>query len=123
MLHHYDLEICEISIYDNYVVNQIKEGIHIEVPDIESLEILINKHIKNQPFIYISNRVHSYSFDPLVHDCINKIQNLVTTIIVTNDKTKQGIVEFEKRFSNKEIMIYERLEDAISWTHTYFNKK
>ena len=120
MLHYYDLEICEISIYDNYVINQIKEGIHIEVPHVESLEALINKHLKNQPFIYISNRVHSYSFDPLVHQSINKIENLIATAIITNDKTKQDIVQFEKRFSNKKIMIYESLEEAISWVHTFF---
>jgi hypothetical protein len=122
MLHHYDLEICKISIYDNYVINQIKEGVHIEVPHVESLEALINKHVKNQPFIYISNRVHSYSFDPLVHESINKIENLIATAIITDDKAKQDIVQFEKRFSNKKIMVYKSLEDAISWVHAFFDK-
>ncbi|MEP0262357.1 hypothetical protein [Dokdonia sp.] len=123
MLHQYDLEICKISIYENYVINQIKEGIHLEVLHVESLSILINKHIKNRPFIYISNRINSYSFDPLVHDSINKIENLIALVIITNDKTKQGIVQFEKQFSNKTLMIYEHLDEAISWAKDFFDKK
>jgi len=122
MLKHYDLDICTISIYENYVINQIKEGIHLETDQVESLEKLINKHINHRPFVYISYRKNSYSFDPLVHTSINKIKNLKTFIIITDDKAKINIVEFEKRFSKKKLLVVESLEEAISCVDDFFNK-
>ncbi|WP_299684145.1 hypothetical protein [uncultured Dokdonia sp.] len=121
MLKHYDLDICSMSIYENYVINQIKEGIHLETDHVESLEKLINKHLNYQPFVYISYRTNSYSFDPLVHVHINKIKNLKTFIIITDDKTKLDIVAFEKRFSKKKLIVTESLEDAIAWVEKFFN--
>lgn len=122
MLKHYDLDICSMSIYENYVINQIKEGVHLETDQVESLEKLINKHINYRPFVYISYRKNSYSFDPLVHISINKIENLKIFIIITDDKTKLDIVEFEKRFSKKKLIVVESLEEAITWIDTSFNK-
>ncbi|GGG09665.1 hypothetical protein GCM10011344_07840 [Dokdonia pacifica] len=122
MLKQYDLDICTMSIYENYVINQIKEGVHLEIDHVESLEKLINKHINYQPFVYISFRKNSYSFDPLVHHSINNIKNLKTFIIITDDKAKLNIVEFEKRFSEKNLLVVESLDEAISCVNEIFNK-
>ena len=73
--------------------------------------------------MFIFHRANSYSFDPLVHTSINKIKNLKTFIVITDDKTKLNIVELEKLFSNKKLMVYEKLDEAVSWVKLHFNKK
>ncbi len=123
MISHYDLEICEISIYKNYVINKFKEGAHLEVHQALSLKTLINNDLNNQPYVYISNRINSYSFDPMVYNVINDVENMLVMIVITNSKTKQDIVQFEKRFSKKKLMIFEHLDNAISWVKEYFKKK
>lgn len=123
MLYQYNLDICNISIYKNYVINQINEGVHMEVYHVESLEALINKHLDSTPFIYISNRTNSYSFDPLVYESINKIENLIAMVIITSDKTKQEIVQLEKLFSKKKLLTFEHVDLAVSWVKEYFKKK
>lgn len=123
MLYQYNLDICNISIYKNYVINQINEGVHMEVHHVESLEALINKHLDSTPFIYISNRTNSYSFDPLVYESINKIENLIAMVIITSDKTKQDIVQLEKLFSKKKLLTFEHVDVAVTWVKEYFKKK
>jgi len=115
-----DLKTSKVFIGDNYVINQIKEGVHIEVEQIYLVEKLIKQHLPNTPFIYISDRKYSYSVNPMTYKSISNIENMEAFIVVTYDKTKLTLVNFEKQFYDKTFMVFEHIDDAIAWTKDYF---
>ena len=64
---------------------------------------------------YISNRVTSYSVNPLVYKEVEKMSNLVAIAIIPNDLKMRQSAEFEKQFFNKPFEIFNNLTDAINW--------
>lgn len=52
--------------FDGLVISEMKEGIVLEW-EMAELGVLAAKEIfkENQPIVYISNRIHNYSVDPL----------------------------------------------------------
>ena len=120
MSYNYDLKTCTVLIEENYVVNQVKEGVHVEIEQIKLVHELIEKHLGNNPYIYISDRKFSYSVNPLVYNFISTIKNMEVVITVIDNKTKLAFAQFENQFYNKTIMIFEHLEDATSWVKNYF---
>ena len=122
MLHYYDLKISETFIYENYLINQIKEGIHIEPCHAKLLKEVLEKHFTNTPMIYISNRMNSYSVDPMIYKKISKYENLIAMAIVVYDKSRLDVAEIERQFFEKTFMIFESLKDAIVWTYQELEK-
>jgi len=116
----YDLKTSKVFITDNYVINQIKEGVHVEIEQIDLVEKLIKQHLPSSPFIYISDRKYSYSINPMTYKSISEIENMEAFIVVTHDKTRLALVNFEKQFYDKTLMVFEHLEDAITWAENYF---
>jgi hypothetical protein len=53
----FDFDICTLIIYDNYVINVIKERVHLEVHDVKFLEDVIRNELGDKHFIYIIVRI------------------------------------------------------------------
>ena len=122
MLHYYDLGISEVFIHENFLINQIREGKHIEPKHVELLEEVIKKHFAVKNVVYISNRVHSYSINPLTYGHVASIKNLVAlAIIATNEKAKKA-AEFERGFYSKPFKIVDTLTEAVAWTYEELEK-
>ena len=66
-------------------------------------------------FVYITNRVNSYSVDPSVYFDISKLKTLVGFAVVSKDYTAKSNAEIEKLFLNKPMEVFDVLEDAITW--------
>ncbi|MDY8134069.1 hypothetical protein [Aquimarina sp. 2201CG5-10] len=113
----YDLDIGSAYFYENFVVTEIKEGIVINFEKAAKLFQLGKQYYGNKtPFVYISNRIHSYSFEPTAHFKSTELfPNLKGVAVVTYDPVKNKIAELEQAFINKPTSIFYNLEEAIDW--------
>ena len=122
MLHYYDLEISEVFIHENFLVNQIREGKHIEPSHADLLEEVINKHFSVRKVVYISNRVNSYSVNPLTYGNVASIENLVAMAVVAPEEKARKAAEFERGFYSKPFKIVDTLTEAVAWTYEELEK-
>lgn len=117
MLHYYDLKISEVFIYENYLINQIREGTHIEPDHTKILQEALDTHFRDKPLVYIANRVNSYSVDPFTYNYVAKMENLVALAIVTYTERGREIAQFEKDFYSKPFRICDTVTEAIAWSY------
>lgn len=106
----------QITFYESYLIVVINEGVIID--DDLNFEItqLIIDYYKERPFIYITNRVNSYSINPRVYEYTSLIDSLKAFVIVSNNETHTENVEVEKIFLKKPIKIFSNIETAVEWT-------
>ena len=112
------LDIGLAYFYKNYVITEIKEGIVLNFEKAAKLFQLGKQYYGNKtPFVYISNRVNSYSFEPTAHfKSSDLFPNLKGVAVVTYDPVNKEVAELEQAFLNKPASIFYNLEDAINWT-------
>ncbi len=111
------LDFCDITIYDNYMVVVMKEGMDI-TPDYNSVLVEItNTYFPKQPFVYITHRIHSYSVDPKIYFETAKIENLKGFAVVSNKYQAKVNAQIEQMFFSKPFEIFTDLEDAIEWAN------
>ncbi|GGD94621.1 hypothetical protein [Planktosalinus lacus] len=105
----------ELSIFDNFIIAVIKEGVNLTIDDNESLIDVAEKYFKNRPFAYITNRIYSYSVNPKIYLETSKIENLVAFAVVSQNNLSISNAEFEKQFLTKPHKSFNKLIDAINW--------
>ncbi|WP_431135513.1 hypothetical protein [Psychroserpens mesophilus] len=117
MFHYYDIGHAEVFVFDDFLIKQVKEGVTIDMEKVDDFRHILNKHFDNKNMAYISNRVTSYSVNPLVYKEAEKISNMVAiAIIPANDKMRTS-VEYESQFYDKPFGIFDNLTEAIKWIH------
>ena len=117
MFHYYDLEYCETFIFDEFLVNQIREGVTITPEHNLKLKEIIDRHFKNRPVVYISNRIFSYSVDPITYIGTSKISNLLGIAIVADTDINIKNALYEGTFYNNQFQVFKTLSEAIQWAH------
>ncbi len=109
------LSFCTIEIYEHTIVGTIDDGVDLTLEkSSEIIEVAIN-HFKSEPFVYIANRRHSYSVDPIIYKYNSELKNLKGFAIVI-DNLYDNTIEIEKIFSHKPIDTFESLDDALAWS-------
>jgi hypothetical protein len=71
--------------------------------------------------VYVSNRIKSYSVDPLIYHKIEDIPNLLAIAIVPKTEIMRKNAEYERKFYHKPYGIFDSLRDAILWTDQILN--
>jgi hypothetical protein len=122
VINYYDLGYAQVFIFKNYLINQIKDGVQVNLDHVEVLRKMIQENFGERKMVYISNRNQSYSVDPLVYPQVARIHNLVGMAIVTKTQVNKTNAEFEKMFYNKEFGIFETLEESIIWAAELISK-
>ncbi|TVZ52437.1 hypothetical protein OD90_1612 [Dokdonia sp. Hel_I_53] len=117
MFHYYDLGISEVFVFDEFLVNQIREGVVITPAHNIATQTVIDQHFANKPVVYISNRHFSYTVDPLTYIETSKIHNLVGIAIVSDQPDKQSTANYESSFYKKPFEIFNTLSEAMEWVH------
>ncbi|MCA0152899.1 hypothetical protein [Winogradskyella vincentii] len=116
------LNFCDMSIYDNYLVVVMHEGINVLPEHNEILIEVANEYFKNQAFVYITHRINSYSVDPQIYFETAKIENLKGFAVVSNDYKAKSNAEVEKMFFNKPFGIFSELNEAVDWANELVNQ-
>ncbi|MDA0176849.1 hypothetical protein OOZ35_05005 [Mesoflavibacter profundi] len=115
IINYYNISHAEVFVFDDFLIKQVKEGVKIDLEETKELKLILEEHFKNKKMAYISNRVTSYSVNPLVYKEVEKMSNLVVIAIIPKDETMRQSAEFERQFFNKPFEIFENLSDAIQW--------
>ena len=111
-------DFCDMSIYDNYLVVIIKEGVNITPKYNSVLLEVVENHFFNKPFVYITHRLNSYSVDPKIYFETSKIENLKGFAVVSSNYKAKINAKIEQIFFNKPFEIFTKLEDALSWAES-----
>lgn len=88
-------DFCEFSIFDNFIIAVMNDGVTVLPEHNLILVELSEKHFKNRPFAYITNRINSYSVDPKVFNETSKIENLIAFAVVSQTDVRIAIASFE----------------------------
>lgn len=122
--HYYDLIFSEVFVFDDYIINQIREEEKITTSHVEILNSIVNKHFNKKSVIYISNKIKSYFVESSVSQEIEKTPNLSAIIIIANKEDSIKYAKYEKDFFSKPFKICKDLSEAILWADkNILNKK
>ncbi|HLV39175.1 hypothetical protein [Xanthomarina sp.] len=114
---YYNFPETEVFVFDEFLICQIKEGESIQPDHNIKLNEIIQKHFSGKNIAYISNRVNSYSVDPLTYVETEKIPNLLAIALISQEGIMRRNAEFEKDFYDKPYEIFNNLSEAINWVH------
>ena len=117
LIKRHDLDVGSFYFYKNYMVAEVKEGIAFTYENAPEMLQLAKEYFGDKtPFVYITNRVNSYSFNPTAHfKTAAMFPNLMGYATVTYDDINHEIAEMEKTFMNRPVKNFKILEDAIAW--------
>ena len=104
-----------MTIYDNYVVVVINEGVNITPDHNNVLVEVTNTHFLDKPFVYITHRINSYSVDPKIYYETSKIENLKGFAVVSENYKAKVNAEIEKMFFKKPFETFNKMENAFTW--------
>ena len=118
LIQKYNLTLGTYYFYQKYIIAEIKEGEVINLKKLDDLIPVILKHFgEDQPFIYISDRIHSHSIIPIDYlKCpFNEMPNFKGYGVVTYNLVSEKSVEVEKHFAKKPFYNFKNLKDAVKW--------
>ncbi len=115
-------DFCDMTIYDNYIVAVMKEGVKL-TPEYNSVLVEITEnYFSDKPFVYITHRVNSYSVDPKIYFETAKIKNLKGFAVVSSNYKAKVNAQIEQMFFNKPFEIFTTLDDAFKWANNLITK-
>ncbi len=115
MTKYYDLGFTKIEIQVDYIKSTINEG-HLVTPDHTKLLMeFVKKYFDNKPFVYISNRINSYSIDPTIYHEATKINNLIAVAVVSKNERQRKLTELESKFFDKKLKYFTNIKEALVW--------
>ncbi|ARV08439.1 hypothetical protein BTO05_01805 [Winogradskyella sp. PC-19] len=109
------LYFCDITIFKNYFIVVMKEGTDITVGHSDVLFDISKTYFGGKQFVYISNRINSYSVNPNVYKKINEIENLAGFAVVSYGFKTSGNVKIEQLYFDKPIEVFDNINDAKEW--------
>ncbi|APY00007.1 hypothetical protein [Lacinutrix venerupis] len=117
-----NIDIGYVSIFDNYIIMEIDQGVIVTKEHNQLLVDIVDKFYKDKGVVYISNRKNSYSVNPSVYYETNKIKNIIGLAVVSENGMAVSNAEIEKLFFNKPFEIFSNLEDAKKWANKLYKK-
>ena len=108
----------KLIVGDRFVIGEMKEGSDIHLDTVTRIIDIANSHFKGERWAYISNRIHSYSLQPLVYrQAFEFEKNMVAFAVVTNQDPKLVMAEMEKKIVEERFNFsyFGELDRAITW--------
>jgi hypothetical protein len=118
------LDLGRFVFYKNISIAEVSEGTHVTFEKLSHmLQIAKGVYGNDNPFVYISNRIHSYSIDPLgYYEAIKLFPNIKAYAIVSENKQRRMLAVLEKLFIKKPIRVFDNLETAALWAEQIIAK-
>lgn len=119
------LEIGSFRFYPNIIVGEFTEGVHVtKVNALVTFQLAQKIYGDGRPFIYISNRLNSYSMDPVgCGAVVGMFQDIRGIAIVSKNKYRRMLAALEKRFIKKPMAVFHTLDDALVWSCQLLEKE
>lgn len=118
-----ELQECSLEFYNFYVVSRVHENVIFDEEILEKVRNICRNFFKDQPYVYISKRVHSYNVNPLIYLKLRKNEKLSGVAIVSDNFSQLTTANFEKQFSPLPFDIFDNLEEAIAWAQSVVENK
>ncbi len=116
LIKNYDLDMGKVSFFKNYLIIEVAEGTSFNHKKAKQLSTLTNLHFGNNAFGYISNRVNSYSLEPLDYLKIKEVfPNIKAFAVVTYNNLQKTSVSIENIFYYDNIVSFECIDEAQKW--------
>jgi hypothetical protein len=104
-----------IRLHKSVAIIEIAEGTSLSYKNgIQTFRRLLSI-IGDQPWVYISNRVNSYSLDPNDYKHLNEISTLKGIGVIQYKRSIKTAMELEKLFVKKPFKTFNDLDSAIEW--------
>lgn len=118
------LDLGRFVYYPHMSISEVSEGIHMDSKNMSKLlQIAKDVYGDDIPFVYISNRIHSYSIDPLgYYEAIKMFPNLKGYAIVSQNNRLRNLAVLEKLFIKRPVRIFDDLEKATKWAQQIITK-
>ena len=104
-----------ISVYKAIAIVEIEEGIAVSFQDGQDVFARLLSILGSKPWVYISNRVNSYSLDPNDYKHLNQIPTLKGIGVIQYEKSIKTALKLEKMFVKKPFKTFTHLDTAIEW--------
>ena len=109
------LPFATIEFYENYVVCKIKQDLKINIDEVIELHKLYKCFFKNKKYGYIFDRTYDYVLDPIAYMKCQYYSDVKAFAVVAPNPTTKLTVQFEQKFSQRELKIFDTLEEAQKW--------
>ena len=107
----------EFEFFEGYFIGRIYDGVNAGSTFVEALSELIHKHYHGKPVIYISDRVNSYSLDPVATVDLIERNNIRFVGVVVYTRQQETVYSFEERFIKGVPMCnFVSLDAALCWS-------
>lgn len=114
-----NLDFCTFELFDNYVISTVNQGVNICKNKSKIQTAFLLNHYKVRSYVYITNRINSYSVDPIIYKESCKINNLLGIGVVSKKVAPLLNVEIEKLFfTGKPFKAFTNIEEATNWANT-----
>lgn len=117
------LPFGKVSIFDEYIIAIMDEGVTLAPEHNEVLVSIANEYFENKLFGYITHRIHSYSVDPRIYIETSKIENLVAFAIVSQKEINLSNAQIEELFLQKPFKAFQKVDQAVDWVQTIIKRK
>ncbi len=111
----------DFFFFKNFIVAEIYEGVHFSWDKVLKLVKEIYKHYGDDfKIAYISNRVNSYSIEPVTWMRLRKEGHIFVTAIAIVSYTELAVkmATLEKVFASASLKRCNSLAEAINWVST-----
>ncbi|MBC3847837.1 hypothetical protein H8K90_15680 [Winogradskyella echinorum] len=111
------LDFATKYLFDDFFIMEVNEGVHFNSEKLNSVLDEIRNHYGDQKKLaYISNRVNSYSIDPVLWAYFDKDDRMLiaASIVSYTDATFMS-ANIEKQLSAISMKRSRSLEEAIAW--------
>ena len=111
-----EVKIGKLYFFQNYVVTEFNEGVHITFENFSETGRLIKAFYKDADFGVITNRTNSYSLNLSDAKKWNTIfPNLKAYAVVSDRIFSKGVFDVENQFFDYNRKIFKTLPDALDW--------
>ena len=117
MIKEYINGLGEFEFFEGYFIGRINVGVDAGSHFVDALSELIHKHYHGKPVIYISDRINSYSLDPVATIDLIERNNIRFAGVVVYTQQQEKMYSFEEHFIDGITMCnFVSLDAALCWS-------
>ena len=106
----------QLIVDDHIIIGEISQGHNVDIDVVSKIIQTAHKLFHGEPWAYISNRKHSFSSNPMVHQAASKFEkNMLVFAVVAQRPLTRNVAELEKQFKGQgyDFIICNSLPEAM----------
>jgi hypothetical protein len=114
-----ETDIGVVYFYGNIIVFEANEGVVMSYKTGFSVLVKGLNYLGANSWVYISNRVNSYSIKPIDYKYLNEVPTLAAIGVVNYTEVGHTNAELEAKFCKKPFQMFHNLTEAVIWGKGY----